>query len=112
MKNNIKKIFVIVMTLMIVASMSITTYAITPRPNIPSSPTIPEISVDVELSDDFWNNYFKENPLPELPEVEDADPEATNPTEVPDMSTDELDENKWHNYSFDWHQLWNSFAKK
>ena len=59
-----KKIFAILLAVMLIASMTVTTHAATPKLDIPDI-EIPNISgsVKVELSDNFWGNYFKENPI-------------------------------------------------
>lgn len=69
MKKNItKKLLIGAMIIMGVASTSITTYAATPALKIPSI-KIPDISnsvknnIELELSDNFWDNWFKEHPL-------------------------------------------------
>lgn len=57
-----KKILVFIVAVMLIASMTVTTHAATPKLNIPDI-EIPDISgsVKVELSDNFWCNYFKAN---------------------------------------------------
>lgn len=59
-----RKIFAFILAIMLVMSMAISAYAATPPIKIPSI-KIPDISdsVEVKLSDNFWNNYFKENPI-------------------------------------------------
>ena len=59
-----KKILVFIVAVMLIASMTVTTHAATPKLDIPNI-DIPDISgsVKVELSDNFWGNYFKENPI-------------------------------------------------
>lgn len=59
-----KKIIALILSLMLVMSMAISAYAATPTLNIPSI-KIPDISnnVEVKLSQSFWNNYFRENPI-------------------------------------------------
>lgn len=59
-----KKIFAILLAVMLIASMTVTTHAATPKLDI-DLPEIPDISgsVKVELSDNFWDNWFKANPI-------------------------------------------------
>ena len=59
-----KKILVFIVAVMLIASMTVTTHAATPKLDIPDF-DIPDISgsVNVELSDNFWGNYFKANPI-------------------------------------------------
>lgn len=59
-----RKIFAFMLALMIVMSMTISAYAVTPTLNIPSI-KIPNISssVEIKLPQSYWNNHFKENPI-------------------------------------------------
>lgn len=59
-----KKIFVIILTMMLIASMAITSHAATPKLDL-NLPEIPNISgsVKVEVSDNFWDSWFKANPI-------------------------------------------------
>lgn len=59
-----KKIFAILLVVMLIASMTVTTHAATPKLDIPDI-EIPDISgsVKVELPDNFWGDYFKANPF-------------------------------------------------
>lgn len=59
-----RKIFAFLLAIMLVMSMAISAYAITPTFNIPSI-KIPDISDDIEvkLPQSTWDNYFKENPI-------------------------------------------------
>ena len=59
-----RKIFAILLAVMLIASMTVTAHAATPKLNIPDI-DIPDISgsVKVELSDNFWDNWFREHPL-------------------------------------------------
>lgn len=60
-----RKIITILFALMLVVSMSVPAFAVTPRLNIPNMPEIPDISDDVkfELPDNFWDNWFKNHPI-------------------------------------------------
>lgn len=68
-KNIFKRLLVVLMAVMVVASMAISAYALTPTFKLPSI-KIPDItnSVNVQISDSFWNNYFKEHPI-KLPNI-------------------------------------------
>lgn len=59
-----KKIFAILLAVMLIASMTVTTHAATPKLDIPDI-EIPDISgsVKAELSDSVWDNWFKEHPI-------------------------------------------------
>ena len=59
-----KKIISIILALMLIMSMAIPAYAVTPTLKIPNI-KIPNISnsVEVKLPQSFWDNYFKENPI-------------------------------------------------
>ena len=59
-----KKILVFIGAVMLIASMTVTAHAATPKLDIPDI-EIPDISgsVKVELPDNFWGNYFKANPI-------------------------------------------------
>jgi hypothetical protein len=59
-----RKIFAFLLAIMIVMSLSISAYAVTPTLKIPSI-KIPDISdnIEVKLPQTTWDNYFKENPF-------------------------------------------------
>lgn len=59
-----RKIYAIMLAVMLIASMTVTTYAATPKLDI-DLPEIPDISgsVNVEVSDNTWDNWFKEHPF-------------------------------------------------
>lgn len=59
-----KKIITIALALVLMASMTVTTYAATPKLNI-DLPEIPNISgsVKIEIPDNTWDNWFKEHPF-------------------------------------------------
>lgn len=63
-----KKIITIALALVLVASMTVTTHAATPKLDI-DLPEIPNISgsvkdnIEIEVSDNFWDNWFKEHPI-------------------------------------------------
>lgn len=63
MKKSIKRLLIVAMAIMISASTAVSAYAVTPTLKPPKLPTAPEIKVEVELSDNFWSNWFKEHPL-------------------------------------------------
>lgn len=59
-----RKIIALILAIMFVVSMAVNAYAVTPHLNIPSI-KVPDISssVEVKLSDGFWDNYFVANPI-------------------------------------------------
>lgn len=63
-----KKILVFIVAVMLIASMTVTTHAATPKLDIPGI-EIPDISgsvkdnIEVEISDNFLDNWFKEHPI-------------------------------------------------
>lgn len=58
-----RKIFALILAVMLVVSMAVPASACTPKLKIPSI-KIPEIkNVEVTLSDSFWDNYFAKNPI-------------------------------------------------
>ena len=66
--NMIRRLLIVAMAIMLMASVAITAHAVTPKLNIPNI-EIPDISdsvrdnIKVELSDNFWDNWFKEHPF-------------------------------------------------
>lgn len=59
-----RKVIVLIITIALLASMALPAYACTPKLNIPKI-SIPEIkpTFKIQLSEDFWDNYFAKNPL-------------------------------------------------
>ena len=59
-----RKIFAILLIMMLMASMTVSTYAATPKLNL-NLPEIPDISgsVKVEIPDTVLDNWFKEHPI-------------------------------------------------
>jgi hypothetical protein len=59
-----KKIISFILTLMLIISMAIPAYAVTPSLKIPSI-KIPDISnsVEIRLPQTFWDDYFEKNPI-------------------------------------------------
>lgn len=60
-----KKIIILVITVVLVLSMAVTAYAVTPTMKIPNMPVIPDITddVEVEISECFWDKWFREHPI-------------------------------------------------
>lgn len=67
-----KKIFAILLAVMLMASMTITTYAVTPPLGVPDMPEIPDISdnIEIELPDGVFDDY-----IPDLTPEEPTEPE-------------------------------------
>lgn len=62
-----KRIISFILLIVLLLSLAIPAYAATPSLKIPSI-SIPDISDDVkiELPNNFWNNWFKNHPLPKF----------------------------------------------
>ena len=62
-----RKFFSLLLVLILVMALALPAYAATPNIKIPNI-TIPDISnsIKIELSDDFWDNWFKEHPVPSV----------------------------------------------
>jgi len=60
-----KKLVAIILALMLIASMAIPAYAVTPTLNIPDVPQISNIKfdVDVKVSQGFWDRWFADHPV-------------------------------------------------
>ena len=64
----IRRLLIIVMAIMVMTSVAITSHAATTKLDIPHI-EIPDISdsvkdnIEVEISDNFWDNWFKEHPI-------------------------------------------------
>lgn len=60
-----KKILAIILAILLIASMAVPAYAVTPSFKIPDVPQISKIkfNIKIELPEDFWDNYFKEHPV-------------------------------------------------
>lgn len=67
-----KKIFAILLTVMLVASMTVTAYAVTPPLGVPDMPEIPDISdnIEIELPDGVFDDY-----IPDIAPEEPIEPE-------------------------------------
>lgn len=59
-----KKIFAILLAVMLIASMTVSAHAVTPKLDL-DLPEIPDISgsVKVEIPDTVWDNWFEEHPF-------------------------------------------------
>jgi len=59
-----RKIIAFILAVMLIVSMAIPAYAVTPSYKL-DVPQISKIKFDIkiELPDDFWDNWFKEHPL-------------------------------------------------
>ena len=60
-----RKLITFIVTIAIIASMATTVFAATPTISVPKVPQISDIKFDVkiELSDDFWSNWFDKNQI-------------------------------------------------
>lgn len=74
-----KKIITILFSAMLIASMAISVNAATPSLNTPATPTIPDISgsVEIELPDDYFDDYFEDHPIEIAPEPEEEEVPST-----------------------------------
>lgn len=71
-----KKFLLMILVVMLVMVMALPVYAVTPPINVPDVPQISDIKFDFnfKISDDFWDKWFNENPVPkpaplEIPEI-------------------------------------------
>ena len=86
-----KKIFCMFIALLMVISMAVPAYAVTPALDVPDMPEIPDLSDDVDFGIDFGSiigGWFEENPvLPLTPtepiEMPTEPAEPTEPVEKP-----------------------------
>lgn len=64
-----RKFIALLMVLVLLICLAAPAFACTPRLNPPKIPTVPDISgsVEVDLPDSVWDNWFKEHPI-KLPE--------------------------------------------
>ena len=60
-----KRLVIFVLTLMLVLSLSVSAFAVTPSYKIPNLPKVPDIStsVQVTLPSNFWSNWFSNHPI-------------------------------------------------
>lgn len=83
MKNNIRKLMAITLTLVLVlCGISITANAITPALKPFSMPSIPNFKVNVELPQSIFDNWFAEHPI-ELPT--DKNPSENAGLNIPEI---------------------------
>lgn len=91
-----KKIFAILLTVMLVASMTVTAYAVTPPLGVPDMPEIPDISdnIEIELPDGVFDDY-----IPDIAPEEPIEPEEPV---YPD----------WCDWVKGWFEFWKGIAEK
>ena len=58
-----RKTLILIFALTLILAIPVQASAVTPPLRVPDMPDIPEIKVEVKLSDDFWENHFKNNPI-------------------------------------------------
>lgn len=60
-----RKTLILIFALTLILAIPVQASAVTSSLRIPDLPEIPDLSesVEVELSDDFWDNHFKNNPI-------------------------------------------------
>lgn len=64
-----KKVFAILLALMLVAPMAVPAYAVTPALKVPNLPEIPDITdsvwenVTIHLPDNLWDDWFAKHPI-------------------------------------------------
>lgn len=88
-----KKIIAILLALMLIASMAVPAFAVTPPLQAPDMPEIPDISDDVkvDIPDDYWEEYFEKNPIVTPEQIEQAE----KPTEPPAPPAQEPQDPDW-----------------
>jgi hypothetical protein len=91
-----KKIFAILLTVMLVASMTVTAYAVTPPLGVPDMPEIPDISdnIEIELPDGVFDDY-----IPDIAPEEPIEPEEPV---YPD----------WCDWVKGWFEFWKGIVEK
>ena len=57
-----RKIIVFILTLALIAAMSVTAFAVTPRWEY-KPVKLPEIKVSIKIPDSVFDNWFKEHPI-------------------------------------------------
>ena len=57
-----RKIFAILLAVMLIASMAVSAYAVTPKWEY-KPVKLPEIKVSIKIPDSVFDNWFKEHPL-------------------------------------------------
>ena len=73
-----KKILALILAVLLIASMAVPAYAVTPKYEFPDLPEIPDISddikIEIDIPDSFWDKWFQEHPIKlptfKLPSVE------------------------------------------
>lgn len=85
MKKLLAFTLILSLVLMLVASMAVPAFAVTPPLQAPDMPEIPDISDDVkvDIPDDYWEEYFEENPIVTPEQIEQAEKPTEPPTEPP-----------------------------
>lgn len=64
-----KKIPALILAVLLIASMAVPAYAVTPKYEFPDLPEIPDISDDVaeniriKIPADFWDRWFADHPI-------------------------------------------------
>lgn len=66
-----RKFICALFAMLLLLSITVPAFAVTPKTEVPDVPEIPDISddVSVELPAGFWDQYFKDHPI-EIPEPE------------------------------------------
>ena len=88
-----KKIITILLALLLILTMAVPAYAVTPPLDTPASPTVPDIEVDLDLPASAFDGY--------IPNIEI--PEATEPPEETDTCT-----SHWHDWLRGWYRWWSN----
>ena len=93
-----KKIFAILLAVMLIASMTVTTHAVTPPLGVPDMPEIPDISdnIEIELPDGVFDDY-----IPDLTPEEPTEP----PVEEPEYPN-------WCDWVKGWMEWWKGIIHK
>lgn len=93
-----RKIIAFILAVMLIASMTIPAYAVTPSYKL-DVPQISKIKLDIkiELPDDFWDNWFKDHPIgvPDITIPMETEPEATEP-EITELSAPVITEARYY----------------
>lgn len=97
-----KKIIALFLVLLLILTMTVPAYAVTPPLETPASPTVPDVEVHIDVPDSAFEDYIPDiNIAVEIPEVTEAPSEpAKEPT------AEEACAPNWHDWFRGWYSWW------